>query len=399
MKKLFCLLLSLAMLLSSAALAEDVPVDENAALTREEIELYLNGLGRAALEAEDAVVTPLAQGGAEVRLNETVFEISDETLTESSAIVAAYPGDDQADLRGLFLGSSLEEVLAVYPNNNPRLNGSYYDAALFIDDTLFIAGEKSEVSAGYVLRQGQQAYLVAYEVYSWQPDGVSVSSVTYLLENGYVESIRIAMDDEILEEAEAREKIQEIREMQEISEYFAYPVSMDNGEALAPFEREDLALRANASDVLDFLDLTAEGLTDVLGPAPVDEWTEDSDGSFLRLLQWEGVSVYLRYNAQRQFTGVGSLTVNDVNLDGPRGVRVSDSLDSVIYRFRHAEILYADDTVLLYGDGQTVPYGALVYTPENAEVTYALSVGEGRTVVWHMTFVIGELQSMTLALQ
>ncbi|MBQ6257230.1 MAG: hypothetical protein IJJ60_11625 [Clostridia bacterium] len=236
-------------------------------------------------------------------------------------------------------------------------------------------------------------------MYSWQPDGVSVSSVTYLLENGYVESIRIAMDDEILEEAEAREKIQEIREMQEISEYFAYPVSMDNGEALAPFEREDLALRANASDVLDFLDLTAEGLTDVLGPAPVDEWTEDSDGSFLRLLQWEGVSVYLRYNAQRQFTGVGSLTVNDVNLDGPRGVRVSDSLDSVIYRFRHAEILYADDTVLLYGDGQTVPYGALVYTPENAEVTYALSVGEGRTMVWHMTFVIGELQSMTLALQ
>ena len=39
MKKLFCLLLALAMLLSSAALAAAVPVEENAAMTRAAIEL------------------------------------------------------------------------------------------------------------------------------------------------------------------------------------------------------------------------------------------------------------------------------------------------------------------------------------------------------------------------
>lgn len=393
MKKLFCLLLALAMLLSSAALAETVPVDENAAMTREEIELYLNSLGRAALDAGDAIVTPLAQGGAEVRLGETVFDISDETLTESCAILSACPGEDQADLRGLFLGSTSDEVLSAYPNDNPTLNGSYYDAALFI------AGEKPEVSVGYVLRSGQQAYLIVYEVFSWQPDGVTVSSVSYRLENGCVESIRIAMDDEILEEADALEKIQEIVDMQEISEYFAYPSSMDNGEALAPFEREDLTLRVNASDVLDFLDLTAENLTAVLGSAPVEEWTEDSDGSFLRLLQWEGISVLLRYNAQKQFTSVDSVTINDVNVDGPRGVRAGDTLDSVLFRFRHAEIFNSEDTILLYGDGQTPPYGVLAYNPENAELSYAFSLGDGRTVGWYMTFVIGELQSMTLMLR
>lgn len=393
MKKLFCLLLALAMLLSSAALAEDVPVDENAAMTREEIELYLNSLGQAALTGENVEVVPLEDGGAQVYLDETVLVIADESLTESSAILSAYPGENQADLRGLFLGAAPDEVLSAYPNDNPALNGSYYDAALFI------SGEKPEVSAGYVLRDGQRVYRIAYEIFSWQADGVSVSSVSYELENGYVTSIRIAVDDEILEEAEALEKIQEIAEMQEISEYFAYPVSMDGGEALAPFEREDLALRVSASDVLDFLDLTAEGLTDVLGPAPVEEWTEDSDGSFLRLLQWEGISVLLRYDAQRQFTAVDSVTINDVNVDGPRGVRVGDGLDSVLFRFRHAEIFNSDDTILLYGDGQTAPYGVLAYSPENAEVSYALSLGDGRTVAWYMTFVIGELQSMTLMLR
>lgn len=390
MKKLFCLLLTLAMLFPSAALAESAAVDENAALTREEIEMYLNSLGQAALEGEDVAVVPVEQGGAQVYLDDTVLLISDEALTESTAVLSAYPGENQADLRGLFLGSALNEVLGAYPNDNPTLNGSYYDAALFI------LGEKPEMSAGYLLRDGQQAYIIVYEVFSWQPDGVAVSSVSYGIENGYVTFIRIAMDNELLEEAEALEMIQEIAEMQEISEYFAYPSSVDNGEALAPFEREDLTLRLNASEALDFLDLTVEGLTEVLGPAPVDEWTEDSDGSFLRLLQWEGVSVLLRYDAQKHFTAVDSVTINDVNLDGPRGVRVGDTLDSVIFRFRHAEIFNADDTILLYGDGQTPPFGVLAYSPENAEVSYAFSLGDGHTVVWYMTFVIGELQSMTL---
>ena len=74
-------------------------------------------------------------------------------------------------------------------------------------------------------------------------------------------------------------------------------------------------------------------------------------------------------------------------------------LDSVLYRFRHAEIFHADDTIPLYGDGQALPYGVLAYTPESAEVSYAFSLEDGRAVVWHMTFVTGELQSMTLMLR
>ena len=160
-----------------------------------------------------------------------------------------------------------------------------------------------------------------------------------------------------------------------------------------------MAITQLGQKVADFLDLNAEDMISTLGNPSVDEWTEDSDGSFLRLMQWDGVSLLLNYDAQRKFTAVDSLTINDEGLEGPRGVCVGDLLDSVIFRFRHAEVFGTEDTVSLYGDGQTAPYGVLSYTPESAEVTYAFSLEDSRSVVWHMTFVIGELQSMTLMLR
>lgn len=392
MKKLFCLLLALVMLLSSAAFAEPVPVDENAPLTREEIEMYLDGLAAAALVEGSFTTEENGVGMTEVRYSGALLVIADEQLTETTAVVSAFLEEETADLRGLVIGSSLEEVLTAYPNDNPNLSGTFYDAALFI------TGEKPEMSVGYLLRDGQRVTNVVYDVYSWQPEGVSVSQVIYRLDNGYVSDIMVFADS-LYEEEAILQSVQELADMQEISEYTPYPVSVENGEALAPFEREDLAITVRGQKVADFLDLNAEDMIAALGNAPVDEWTEDSDGSFLRLMQWEGVSLLLKYDAQRKFTAVDSLTINDEGLEGPRGVRVGDLLDSVIFRFRHAEVFGTEDTVSLYGDGQTLPYGVLAYSPEDAAVTYAFSMEDGRTVVWHMTFVIGELQSMTLMLR
>ena len=161
MKKLFCLLLALVMLLSSAAFAEPVPVDENAPLTREEIEMYLDGLAAAALVEGSFTTEENGVGMTEVRYSGALLVIADEQLTETTAVVSAFLEEETADLRGLFIGSSLEEVLAAYPNDNPNLAGTYYDAALFI------TGEKPEMSVGYLLRDGQRITSVVYDVYSW----------------------------------------------------------------------------------------------------------------------------------------------------------------------------------------------------------------------------------------
>lgn len=390
MKKLTALLLSFLLLCSCAALAEPAE-EESAPLTKEELEIYLNDLGAAALGDESTTVDTLSSGDHYADFFGGTLKISDEELTETTAILGVYPSDGQADSRGIYLGDGLDKVLRAYPNDNPQLAGSYYDAVLYI------SGEKPEVSTGFVLREGQQVTEVVHTVYSWQPEGVETWVVYYIMEDGMVMGM-YAGATQMMEEEEALESIQEIADMQEISEYFAYPLS-ETGEGLAPFSREDLGLLIDGQITLDLLDLTAQEAIEYFGPAPVDEWTQDSDGAFLRLMQWDGISLLLKCDGEKQFVSVDSLTVNDNVLDGPRGVRVGDKLDSVLFRFLHGEVFTAEDTVTLYGDGENAPFGVLTYTPESAELTYALALEEGKNVIWHMTFVGGELQTMSLLLR
>ena len=392
MKKLLCLLLALLMLLSSAALAESVPVDESAHLTREELEIYLDSLAAAAREEGNTAVSRYDDVGPVVAFSGGALIISDEEFSDTTAILRAFLDEHQADPRGLYIGSKLEEVLTAYPNDNPSLSGSYFDAALYIN------GEKPEITVGYLLRYGQNVLGADYLIFTWGPDGVAVSGVSYTFDQGYVSYITVYAD-ELTEETTALEYVQEVADMQEISEFTPVPMRADKGESLAPFEREDLTITQCGVKVADFLDLTAEDLIAALGNPPVNEWAEDSDGSFLRLMQWDGVSLLLKYDGQKRFVSVDSLTINDYGVEGPRYVTVGDALDSVIFRFRHGETFVSGDTLSLYGDGQAAPYGMLAYSPESAELSYAFSLEDGRTVVWHMTFVIGELQSMTLMLR
>lgn len=395
MKKLIALLLSLLLIVSCcAAFAEPVDTEESAPLTREELEIYLDSLAAVALEDENLSVATYDDGSTFADFSGGVLQIADETLTDSTAVLSALLYEEQADPRGLYLGATLDEVLAVYPNDNPLLSGSYYDAVLSI------GGDKPEIAVAYLLRDGQRVKTIAYSVYSWQPDGVEIWGVYYTLNQGIVNGIFVGSSG-VMTEEDALEELHGISEMQEISEYFAYPSSMDDGEGLAPFQREDLNLGRFGQTVSDFLDLNAEAMIEAFGPAPVDEWTEDSNGSFLRLLQWDGVSLLLNYDAQKQFVAVDTLTINDDVLDGPRGVRVGDTLDSVIFRFRHGDTFVDGSTLSLYSDGQTHPYGygVLNYSPESAELSYAFDLEDGRSIVWHNTFVAGILQSMSLLLR
>ena len=391
MKKTIALVLAALMLLCSCALAEPLE-EESAKLTKEEMEMYLDEMGKEALQDGNAAVVTFEDGTSYAEYAGGALKISDEELTETTAILGIYPAEDQADLRGLFLGASLDEVLRAYPNDNALLSGTYYDAALYV------IGEKPQVAAGFLLRDGQRVTEVVHTVYDWQPDGVEVWMALYTLENGFVTNIYVG-SAERMEEEEALESIREIADMQETSEYFAYARS-ETGEGLAPFTREDLGLLADGHVKLDFLDLTAETMADVFGPAPVDEWTEDSDGSFLRLMQWDGVSLLLKYDAHRKFAAVDSLTINDVNVEGPRGVRVGDSMISVINRFLHNEGGATENGILLYGDGENAPFGVVAYSENTATITYTQALDE-QTVIWQMTFdnQTGLMQQMRFLLR
>lgn len=384
MKKLISLLLAL-LLATGAALAEPA-TEESATLTYEELEMYLSALAQKALASGEAQ-TVSDGSGVSVAFSGATLSIADEKLSENTAVLGAVLNPDTQCPRGLKAGDTLTELLAAYPNDNQTLSGTYFDAALYV------SGEKPVVTAGWLLRDGQRVTEVTHCVYHWLEDGVARCGVRYTLDQGTITGIEVFGLDSRIEESEALREINEVADMQEISEYFAYPQSED-GSQLAPFEREDLSFAG-----MDFLDLTAEMATEVLGSSPVDEWTQDSTGEYLRLKQWDGVSILFVYDANKQFLRVDSLTVNDDVLEGPRGVRVGDWMDSVLFRFRHSEGGTQESGIVLYGDGQNAPYGVLAYGDETTTLTYTLALDADKTVIWHLTFVDAKLQSMNLLLR
>ena len=396
MKKLLAWLLALMMLFTCAALAEqaeeaeteDMPLEaeENAYLSQEEIEIYLNVLAGDALamgventevNPETSLTTITYAGGATLR-------IADEELAANSAVLGAALTYGQEDLRGIEIGSSLADVLAVYPNDNPSLEGTWYDAALYI------GGDKPEAAAGYVLREGQRITEIIHLVYTWNDDGVVRSGVSYALDHGTVTGISIFGLDQTITEADALSEITNIAKMQETREYRAY-ASDARGEGLTAFAQDDLALGG-----LSLTGLTADAAQQSLGQAPVDEWMQDSSGEYLRTLQWEGVSLVFVYDAQKNFLRLDSLLVNDDVIEGPRGVRIDDTMDSVMNRFLHGENTQLDNAIALYGDGAEAPYGVLAYGETTATITYSMNTDGGQNVIWQLTFQDGVLDSYVM---
>lgn len=385
MKKFVSLLLAL-LLATGVALAQPA-AEESAHLTSEELEMYLSALAKAGLDTGKVEVTA-GDAGAIAAFPGAELRIADEALSATTAVLEARVTGDMACPRGLKLGDTLPQLLAAYPNDNASLSGSYYDAALYI------AGEKPVVTAGWLLRDGQRVTAVVHGVYEWREDGVVCCGIRYDLDQGSITGFQVWGMDNLLTEDEALAQIKEVTDMQEISEYFAYPQSED-GSLLPPFEREDLAFGG-----MDFLDLTVEAANQALGSAPVDEWMQDSTGDYLRMKQWEnGVSILFLYDGNKQFQHVDSMTIADGQLEGPRGVRVGDLMDTVLYRFRHGQGGTLENGIALYGDGQTAPYGLLTHGDETATLTYTLALDEETTVIWHLTFVDAHLQSMKLLLR
>ena len=392
MKKLLAMLLAALMILSAVpALGEDAPAaDDNADLTREEIELYLAVLAGDALAlGVDRTEVNAAAGETTVTyFGDARLTIADEELSENSAVLSAVLNSAQEDLRGLHIGDPLQDVLNVYPNNNPDLSGTYYDAALYVND-----GE-TQTAVGYLLREGQQVTEVTHLVFTPQEDGrYNRCGITYAVRQNAVAGIRLFGLDALVDKADALEEIANVAQMQEMREFTPYASNLP-GESMEPFQESDLFFGG-----LDFMNLTNEAAVALLGETPVDDWLEDSTGEWLRTRQWDDVSIVFLYDSQKQFIRLDSLTIMGSGMEGPRGVRVDDTMESVMNRFRQGENNPLPEGIALYGDGETPPYGVLAYGDVTATLTYVLRTASGQNVIWNLTFEDGLLQSHRMLLR
>lgn len=386
MKKLTALLLALLMITGAACASS--PADENAHLTQEELEMYLSILPADALaEGVEETHTDEATGLTSVSYAHGArLFIADETLEESSAVLGAILNTEQEDLRGIHWGESLADVLSVYPNDNAELAGTRYDAVLYV------SGGKPEATLGYVLRDGQRVTEVTHLVFTWKEEGVVRAGVTYTFDQDAVSGIHIFGLDGVIEEEEALQQLSDATALQSVSEFIPY-ASSALGEGMAPFGPDDLAFSG-----LDVTALAPENAIAVLGQPQVDEWMEDGQ-EHLRTLQWEGISIIFLYKDRNTFLHLDSLTVNDDVLEGPRGVRIDDAMDSVMNRFLHGSNQALTNAVALYGDGETAPYGVLAYSENTATLTYVQALESGTNVIWQLTFVRGQLQSYRMLLR
>lgn len=64
---------------------------------------------------------------------------------------------------------------------------------------------------------------------------------------------------------------------------------------------------------------------------------QDDDGSYLRAMEFTTCAMTFSYDAQKTNPKLEVLTIDMDGLEGPRCVRVGDTLSSVISRFRNGE--------------------------------------------------------------
>lgn len=371
MKKIWTVLMVLVLLCASMTWAA---AEEKAALTVDEVDAFLELLREEALQDENLIVVAGEEDGVyHATFSGGMLYLAEDALRADTAIVGAELSAERKDLRDLALtvqvselpsGAMLQDVLAAYPCDNAELYGSFDEAVVAMSGSV-----PGTAFAGVVSRSGQQVHTVTYYAYE-TVDGMTVcASVAYRIADQQLLGVHItgpaAAEDAGAEWAR-------LAEIQEETDYFAYP-SSQVGSELDMFVREDLSFSG-----LDFLSLDVETLTDRFGEPTEDTWLEDQDGTLIRTVVWNGMEVTLRYDAGKQLMHATHLVVSTAALEGPRGVRIGDSMTSMLYRFRHGEGEGTNHATVLYGQEGQAPYGELRYEGDGAYLTYLAQVPDGR---------------------
>ncbi len=289
-----------------------------------------------------------------------------------------------ADIRGLRPGDSAEQLLAAWPNENESLAGTREEAVLYQTGSL-----PGQASAGVLKRNGQRAEEVVYSLYQMTTNGVSLSKVTYTLTGGMIDTIEISFDGEMLTLADAQDELAAILDVQAATEFSAF---LSNGESLEAevFNTDDLLFSG-----IDFLNVTPDELTALLGDGYEEEWAEDGD-RLIRVMEWQAMTAVFVCNADKPPISIDNISMNEDLLMGPRGIIVGDTLDVVLGRFRY-EATGADGIhTWLYGSVDDGNYAVMDSPyPGQAELHYVLT-DEGRRVEMILYVYDGVLQTITL---
>lgn len=392
MKKCVALFLALMMALSLTTAVAESDAD---ALDYDELMDWAEGFKKRALAAGAPLNDPTEEaaytedGYAFVYDFATLYMDRPEMTADSVLqAVVVYSPEEQGP-RGTGVDQLSSEVLNAFYNENNDLQGDSSFAALYVSDTM-----PAGALWGWVQRDGQRIETIQYAVHeqlSSGGDGYTDCGLVYTLSDNLVAAIRAYGLNETISADEVRSNLDAVQEVSEKTEYAQVPTSI-NGSELEMFDRDDLIFSG-----LDFLSLTPEEAEARLGAAQEDDWMED-EGAYLRSMEFASCTMTFSYDAQKQNPTLEMLSIDMDGLEGPRCVRIGDTLSSVISRFRNGEGDYDGvSREVLYGDGENAPYGLAEYGDDaTAGLWYAAKLEDGRTVVLSMSFEQMYLSDITL---
>lgn len=374
MKKLLALLCALLMIaLCASALAQDEPAPP----THKEIADFCAATLTQALSLPPVTAQPDGEGGYCHEYAAFALYSPDDKLTPASAVTAVelpYTGEPTSDMRGVGPTASLWAMLAAYPLDNTSLSGAYDEAALYMRVAL-----PEGASYGRIVRDGARVLVAEHAAYVRQGEDMVKSCVVYTLENNDVVAVTLYPALQTLTVAQAQAELDALSALQEMDEYIGMA---DSGE---PFSREDMTLFG-----VDFVSGTPQDAVKALGAATSDTYAPDGDG-FIRVMQWPGAEAAFRCDKAKQPVELISLRIDGERHEGPRGLRVGDTVDAALDKFPQNRSVGA-----LYGDGVTPPYGAFESYAGGGSARYAAQIDD-QTALLVLTFVDGRLAEIVCA--
>ena len=384
-----------ALLLVLALLAAAVPgfaADSGAdPLTWAELEYWADGLVQMS-EGMEPLNDPQAEDARTEDGYAFMYEFgtlyfSTPVRDEDAALTGAVIYDDEIPgPRGTNTLTTLPELLNAFYNENPTLEGNYAEALLYF------GGDRTDgLRIGALQRDGQRVSTVSYEVYEPLEDGgFTAGGLLYTLQQNTVVAIRVWGLNAVAgpEDLEAREL--DAERMAVASGYDLVPYSED-GSSLEVFGADDLSF-----EDIDFLTCTPESAVEVLGEPDFDDRLEDGNG--LRVLGWQECELVFAPGADGRET-LRSFTILDDTLEGPRALRIGDSMTMAMQRFRFGEGELEGNTETLYGTLGRDAWGVAEYGEDaSAVVRYGFTLADGRQAVLMLTFEMLELMDITVYL-
>ena len=393
MKKCVALLMALFMALQILPAVAESSAD---ALDYDELMTWVQGFKDRALAAGEPLNDPndeayhTEDGYTFVYAFATLYMDRPE-MTEDSVVQAlVVTSSEEEGPRGTRVDYLSSEILSAFYDENEQLLGDSSFAALYLSDTM-----PAGALWGWVQRDGQRLKTIQYAVHeqlSSGGDGYTDCGLLYTLSDNLVAAIRAYGLNTTISADEVLNNLDAVQEVCEETSYAQVPTSVD-GTTLGKFDRDDLLFSG-----LDFLSTTPEEAMQLLGQPLEDQWMEDDDGSYLRTMDFAQCSLLYTYDSQKQNSSLEMLTIDEDGLEGPRCVRVGDTLSSVISRFYNGDGEFdGESREILYGDGETAPYGLAEYGMDaDAGLWYAVQVEDGRTVVLSISFEQMYVSDVTL---